>query len=564
MSRASSVSTESPHPEEPRVAMRLEGWATYPSRCPPFETRTACAPQGEVVWFHLFGIWSSAIGRRIFRRTAAVLLIVLVLPIAALGQTTRLTFLHTNDTYEIVATRGWGGFTQLMTVLKEQRAASAHSLTTFGGDLLSPSIMSGLHRGAQMIELMNAVGTDIAVLGNHEFDFGPDVLRQRMGESRFPWLATNVTRNGAVLEGATDYVIRELGGVKVGFFGLVTPETTRMSSPGPAIAFGPYREAAAAAVRVLHDFGAEVVVALSHLNFAEDREMARTVPGIALILGAHDHDAMTMLEGSTLILKSGADARYLGVVDLTVARRTPPSGPLTIDVTHAWRMIPVRGIAPDPEIAGLVMRHADRLDGELLVEIGSVTRPLDSRRLVVREGEAAIGNLFADAIRDAVGAEAALLNGGGIRGDRTYEAGPRLTRRDILTELPFGNSTALVELKGSDLLEALETGVSRVEERQGRFPQVSGLRFAYDPARPPMHRIVEASVNSQPLDPTRLYRVATIDFLVGGGDGYTSLARGRNLIDGSGGQLTAAQVIAYVSARKTVDSAIEGRIEVRR
>ena len=544
--------------------MRLEGWATYPSRCPPFETRTACAPQGEVVWFHLFGIWSSAIGRRIFRRTAAVFLIVLVLPIAALGQTTRLTFLHTNDTYEIVATRGWGGFAQLMTVLKEQRAASAHSLTTFGGDLLSPSIMSGLHRGAQMIELMNAVGTDIAVLGNHEFDFGPDVLRQRMGESRFPWLATNVTRNGAVLEGATDYVIRELGGVKVGFFGLVTPETTRMSSPGPAIAFGPYREAAAAAVRVLHDFGAEVVVALTHLNFAEDREMARTVPGIALILGAHDHDAMTMLEGSTLILKSGADARYLGVVDLTVARRTPPSGPPTIDVTHAWRMIPVRGIAPDPEIAGLVKRHTDRLDGELFVEIGSVTRPLDSRRLVVREGEAAIGNLFADAIRDAVGAEAALLNGGGIRGDRTYEAGTRLTRRDILTELPFGNSTALVELKGSDLLEALENGVSRVEERQGRFPQVSGLRFAYDPARPPMHRIVEASVNSQPLDPTRLYRVATIDFLVGGGDGYTSLARGRNLIDGSGGQLTAAQVIAYVSARKTVDSAIEGRIEVRR
>jgi len=380
------------------------------------------------------------IGRRIFRRTAAVLLIVLVLPIAALGQTTRLTFLHANDTYEIVPTRGWGGFAPLMTVLKEQRAASAHSLTTFGGDLLSPSIMSGLHRGAQMIELMNAVGTDIAVLGNHEFDFGPDVLRQRMGESRFPWLATNVKRNGAVLEGATDTVIRELGGVKVGFFGLVTPETTRMSSPGPTVAFGPYREAAVAAVRVLRDFGAEIVVALTHLNFAEDREVARTVPGIALILGGHDHDAMTMLEGNTLILKSGADARYLGVVDLTVVRRTPPSGPPTVDVTHAWRMIPVRGIAPDPEIASLVKRHTDRLDGELSVEIGTATRPLDSRQLAVREGEAAIGNLFADAIRGAVGAEAALLNGGGIRGNRTYEAGTRLTRRDILTELPFGNS----------------------------------------------------------------------------------------------------------------------------
>src|SRR6266850_918668 len=498
------------------------------------------------------------IGRRALRHIAAVLVVVL-LPIAALGQTTRLTFLHTNDTYEIMPVRGWSGFAQLMTLLKEQRAASAHSLTTFGGDLLSPSIMSGFHRGAQMIELMNAVGTDIAVLGNHEFDFGPDVLRQRIGESRFPWLATNVTHNGALLEGAADYVVREIGGVKVGFFGLVTPETTRLSSPGPGIAFGPHRQAAAAAVRVLRERGAEVVVALTHLNFAEDREIARTVPGIALILGGHDHDALTMLEGSTLILKAGADARYLGVVDLTVARQTPPSGPPTIDVTHAWRMIPVHGMVPDPEVAALVKRHTDRLDAELTVDIGVARRPLDSRRLVVREGEAAIGNLFADAVRAAVGAEAAVLNGGGIRGDRAYGAGTRLTRRDILTELPFGNSTVLLELKGSDLLEALENGVSRVEERQGRFPQVSGLRFAFDPARPPMHRIVEATVNGQPLDPARLYRVATIDFLAGGGDGYTSLTRGRSLVDASGGQLTASQVIAYIVARKTVDDAVEGR-----
>ena len=99
------------------------------------------------------------------RRTALLLLTVVLLPVASLAQTTRLTFLHTNDNYEIVPTSGWGGFAQLMTVLKEQRTASANALTTFGGDLLSPSIMSGLHGGAQMIELMNAVGTDLAVLG---------------------------------------------------------------------------------------------------------------------------------------------------------------------------------------------------------------------------------------------------------------------------------------------------------------------------------------------------------------------------------------------------------------
>jgi 2',3'-cyclic-nucleotide 2'-phosphodiesterase (5'-nucleotidase family) len=134
----------------------------------------------------------------------------------------------------------------------------------------------------------------------------------------------------------------------------------------------------------------------------------------------------------------------------------------------------------------------------------------------------------------------------------------------MLTELPFGNATVLIDLKGRDLLEALENGVSRVEERQGRFPQVSGLSFAFDPARPPMRRLVEASVGGQPIDPDRVYRVATIDFLLAGGDGYASLARGKSLVDASGGQLTAAQVIAYLAARRTIDATVEGRIRVKR
>jgi 2',3'-cyclic-nucleotide 2'-phosphodiesterase (5'-nucleotidase family) len=507
---------------------------------------------------------SGAIRLCTLRRTALLLLLAILLPAAAPAQTTRLTFLHTNDNYEIVPTRGWGGFAQLMTVLKEQRAASANALTTFGGDLLSPSIMSARHRGAQMIELMNAVGTDVAVLGNHEFDFGPAVLSQRLAESRFPWLATNVTRNGKLLEGAADYLLREVGGVKVGFFGIVTPDTARMSSPGRETSFAPHVETAKTAVRVLRERGAEMIVALTHLDFAQDREIAKSAPEIALILGGHDHDAVTMLEGDTLIHKSGSDARYLGVIDLAVARRSASSGTPTIAVTHAWRMIPVRDRAPDPEIAALVKRHVDELDKELVVEIATTSQPLDSRRVVVREREAAIGNLFADAIRAAVDADVALINGGGIRGDRTYEAGARLTQRDILTELPFGNTTVLLELKGGDLLEALENGVSRVEERVGRFPQVSGISFAYNPALLPMHRVIEAKVNGQPLDPGRVYRLATIDFLRAGGDGYASLTRGKSVVDASGGRITATQVIDYLASRKTVEPVIEGRIEVRR
>ena len=134
--------------------------------------------------------------RPLFASVLAALLALLpgaVQPVAA-QEPTHITFLHTNDNYEIVPTRGWGGFAQLMTLLKKERAAAANSIvTTFGGDLLSPSIMSGFHKGAQMIELMNAIGTDVAVVGNHEFDFGPEILSQRVSESKFAWLGTNLT-----------------------------------------------------------------------------------------------------------------------------------------------------------------------------------------------------------------------------------------------------------------------------------------------------------------------------------------------------------------------------------
>lgn len=508
----------------------------------------------------------AGVSRRSVFKVTATGLAASLLPARVFAQeASRLTFLHTNDNYEITATRGWGGFAQLMTVLKEQRRASLNTTVTFGGDLLSPSIMSGLLKGAQMIDLMNAVGVDLAVPGNHEFDFGPDVLVERISESRFQWLASNVSRNGKLLDGTTSHVVRSLGGIKVGFFGIVTPDTAQESSAGPSVAFSGYQETASTTVRQLKEQGAEIIVALTHLTFSEDREIARTVPGISLILGGHDHDAATLLEGSTLIHKSGSDARYLGVIDLIVSRGAGgSSGSVPIMVTHSWRMLPVRGVVPDPEVAGIVKQYSVKLNAELSVEIGATVGALDSRRLVVREGEAAIGNLIADAIREAVGADVGLMNGGGIRGDRTYDPGSRLLRRDVLTELPFGNSTVLLELRGSDLLEALENGVSRVEDRQGRFPQISGMRFTYDPARPAMHRVVDASVGGIPLDLNRMYKVATIDFLVAGGDGYASLGRGRLLINASGGQLAAAHVMAYVTARRTVSASIEGRIQVRR
>ncbi len=192
--------------------------------------------------------------------------------------------------------------------------------------------------------------------------------------------------------------------------------------------------------------------------------------------------------------------------------------------------------------------------------MGSRAGALDWGRATVGLKEGGIGNLLADAIRGSTGADAAITNGGGIRGDRTYAAGATLTRKDILTELPFGNVAVLMELSGSDLRSALEEGVSAVEDVAGRFPHVSGLRFVFDAKRPKGSRVLDVSIGGKPLDPAATYRVATNEYMMAGGDGYASLKKGRPIVDASGGALMANVVMDYITARGAVSPAVEGRI----
>jgi 2',3'-cyclic-nucleotide 2'-phosphodiesterase (5'-nucleotidase family) len=352
------------------------------------------------------------------------------------------------------------------------------------------------------------------------------------------------------------------GDFTVGFFGVLAPETDVLSSPGEGISFAPVKEAAAAAVKKLQEMGAEVIVALTHLTAAEDVALAREVKGIHLVLGGHDHEPIARMAGGVPVLQAGYDAHYLGAVDLSV-EWVERRGKKRLRVIPAWRLISTAGVAPDSEIKGIVDGHNAKLDAELNVPVGTTKVALDSRRATVRGGEAVIGNLIADAIRKAVDAEVALTNGGGIRGDRTYEPGETLTRKDVLAELPFGNVTVLIELSGADLLEALENGVSDIENVAGRFPHVSGMTFEYDPKAPKGQRVTAVEVGGAPLDPGRSYRVATNDYIQGGGDGYAMLKNGKALIDASGATLMASMVMDYIAANAPVAPELEGRIRAK-
>lgn len=487
-------------------------------------------------------------------------LLLLSLPAGA-AEVRHLRLLHVNDVYEIAPVDGKGGFAELMTLLAAERARGP-SLTTLGGDMISPSLMSGVTKGTQMIELANAIGLDAAVLGNHEFDFGPEVLRRRIAESKFAWLATNVMEaDGSPFDKAEAYVLREVGGLKVGLLGLVTPETEHMSSPGDGVRFASVQGTAGATVDALRAAGADVVIALTHLTIEDDRALAKAVPGIDLILGGHDHDPISWYEGGVLILKAGSDAHYLGVVDLAIEAVVDGNGESKRRIVPSWSLRSTAGVAPDPAIAALVARHTAAFDAEMDQPLVAATGEIDSRRDSVRTGEASMGSLIADALR-SLGADVGMTNGGGIRGDRVYPAGTMLTRKDILRELPFGNYALTLSLAGADLLAALESGVSQVEDKAGRFPQVSGLSFAYDPSRPPGSRVLSVEVGGAPLDPARVYTVATTDYLARGGDGYAPLANGRVLVDTAGAPLLASLVMEYLLKQGQAAPPPDGRISI--
>jgi 2',3'-cyclic-nucleotide 2'-phosphodiesterase (5'-nucleotidase family) len=494
-------------------------------------------------------------------RLAAVVSAVLMAVLAAAGAraqpvTAHLTFLHFNDAYQISPRRGLGGFGPLATLIKRERARAPDAVLTFGGDLISPSLLSGITKGRHMIEFANLLGVQMAVLGNHEFDFGVDVMRRRIAESKFPWLGANVLGpDGKPYGGAFATRILTVGKIKVGFLGLVTPDAREAIHGGVPVTFAPVLPAARLAVAQLKQEGAQVIVALTHLNLAEDRELVRDVRGLNLVLGGHDHIPITVYEHGVLILKAGSDAEFLGVVDLDV---TIDKG--QVDIVPSWRLVANYRITADPAIQRVVRGYEQRLDKELAQTIGKTATPMDSHAKILRFHEAAIGSLFADAIRDDAKADVAIVNGGGIRGNKSYPAGARLTRRDIFAELPFGNVVMVLAVPGTALRAMMEHGLAQYGEEFGGFPQISGMIVTFDPAKPAGSRVLSISVGGAPLDPDRIYRLATNDFLASGGNGYAMLAGLKRLIDDKAGPLMSTVVIDYIQRRGTVAPEADGRL----
>ncbi|MCC7417543.1 MAG: 5'-nucleotidase C-terminal domain-containing protein [Acidobacteria bacterium] len=469
-----------------------------------------------------------------------------------------LTLLQINDVYSTVPIGGRGGLARVATLKQRLAAAGRTPFLILAGDFLSSSVASTVFKGEQMIAALNAAGLDLATLGNHEFDFGVDVLIQRMAEARWQWLVANIVdvQTGKPIGGAAPYVVRTFGTLKVGFLGL-SPTTegigladrTRLRLIDPLVAAGTY-------LPMLKAERVDVVVVVTHLTFADDRALAERFPEIDIIIGGHEHFPIAAAENRTLISKAGADARFLARID--VNRR--PSGA----IERFYELVPVTGELPDePGTAAVVASYEARLGGELDVAVGTSAVPLDGVSQRLRSSETNLGNLVADVMRADTGADIALVNSGGIRGDRVFGAGA-LTRRTLLEIHPFGNVVCMVAVPGRIVLAALDNGVSRLPAAAGQFPQVSGLTLRVNPRAAPGSRVSDVRIGGELLDPAKTYTLAIPDFLLTGGDNYTMFAGVPLLISPLAGHAMVAAFEAYLVDRREIAPVADGRILIAR
>lgn len=476
----------------------------------------------------------------------------------AAAEPLKLVILHLNDWDKMESA---GKVASVIAAEKEAaKAEGALVLVTFGGDLISPSLMSGIDKGVHMIELAEQVGIQYATLGNHEFDLGDEVLKARIAESDFKWISSNVTLDGQPFPGVEGPQIIDMNGYKIGLLGLTTPDTTFLASPGPGVAFADYTESATQAAAALKELGADFVIALSHGGETLERDLTRSVKDLDLVLGGHDHLARIVYDGRDMTASSGSQGEFIAKTTVLLDR-VEKRGKMRLIWSPTFDLVATASAVPAPMVQAQVDEYTAALDRELGQEIGTAGVEMDTRRASIRSQETAFGNLVADASRAATGADVAIANGGGIRGDTVYPAGTPITRKLVLTELPFGNSTVKLEVTGAQLRAALEHGVSGIEDGQGRFPQVSGMTYSFDASKPAGSRIVDVTVGGQPLDDAATYSLATNDYVGGGGDGYGMLRQAKVLIDADAGGLLASQVIDYIMMMDTVSPAVDGRIK---
>lgn len=483
-----------------------------------------------------------------------------------------LSLLHTNDTHAYVEQ-----FPRLITAVNEMRSQKENSLLLNAGDVFSGTLYFRQYSGLADLYFMNQLGFDAMTLGNHEFDKDSATLANFIKQAEFPIVSSNINMAEDADLGALFHtsiggsnekgeifpaIIKEVDGEEIGIFGLTTEDTAFLANPGDNIVFENAVEKANETIDSLEAQGVDKIIALSHLGYQPDLDLAEKVDGIDVIVGGHSHtklDAPVVVEKEepTLIVQANEYLKYLGVLDVTFDENG-------VIANYTGELKDLSKYAEDETAKAKVAEYKVPLTELQKQVVGNTSVLLNGERADVRSKETNLGNLIADGMaakaNELIPTYMAMQNGGGIRA--SINQGD-ITLGEVLTVLPFGNNLVTLDLTGEEILAALEHSVSA--PGQGSFMQVSGLKFKYDPAKPVGERVwhVEALTADgyEELQPDKIYRVATNAFTADGGDGYSMFKIAKDE-----GRISELYIVdfevftSYLEKVNPVSPVVEGRI----
>lgn len=498
-----------------------------------------------------------------------------------------LTVLHTNDfhaRFEPISKydsgcsneknaegKCFGGSARLVTAIADAKKRSNNSILVDGGDQFQGTLFYTYYKGKVAAEMMNKLGYDAMTVGNHEFDDGPEVLRGFMDAVNFPVLMSNADVSGEPLLAGklAKSTVIERGGEKIGLIGLTPQDTDELASPGDNVSFSDPVAAVQGEVDALSAQGVNKIIVLSHSGYAVDQRVAAGTTGVDVIVGGHSNTLLSnvneraegaypTLVNDTAIVQAYAYGKYLGELNVTfddAGRIISAVGePILIDASVGQDAATVARIA---ELAAPL----EEIRQKVVAQSAGV---IIGNKAECRVQECAMGNLVADAMLARVadqGISIAIANSGGLRA--SIDEG-EVTMGEVLTVLPFQNTLSTFQVSGQVVIDALENGVSQVEEVKGRFPQVAGLKFSWDiKGAPNGGRISDVMVMDGgkwgAIDPAKTYGLVSNNYVRGGGDGYKMFRNADNVYDF--GPDLADVVAEYMAANGPYEPYVDGRIQ---
>ncbi|MEK1925299.1 MAG: 5'-nucleotidase C-terminal domain-containing protein [Rhizobium giardinii] len=471
----------------------------------------------------------------------------------------------------------FGGAARLKVAIdqKRQELTGKNELLLNAGDNFQGSLFFTTYKGAAEAEFLNLMKFDAVTIGNHEFDEGEDGLATFLDKVTFPVISSNVLAGykSKLIDRIKPSLVLDVGGQKVGIVGAVTNDTAEISSPGDNVLIGIDVDTITTAVQDLKKQGVDKIIALTHVGYPRDLAVIAKIPDVDVVVGGHSHSLLsntdekaegpypTMVDNpggyKVPVVQAGSYSKYLGDLVVTFddsgVVKSAKGDPILIDSK----------IKPDEAVLARIKELGKPIEELKTKIIGKTDAPIDGSRESCRARECEMGDLVTDAMLDRVKGQSvtiAITNGGGLRA--SIDAGD-VSMGEAITVLPFQNTLSTFQIKGADIVAALENGVSQIEEGGGRFPQVAGLKFAFDRSKPVGSRISNVEVKEGEafvaLDPAKAYNVVSNNYMRNGGDGYSIFkTKAENAYDYGPGLET---VLAdYLAAHNPYRPMTEGRI----